>query len=361
MSRIGGQVVGSLLSAVFACFGALMVGRFTWVVLVAVSAPRDGPFLSTVFAGAASLLFALAVCGGAIGGLAMAGAVWARTSEAYSATLVLFLAGSSFAVSSSLLPAAEYLFRPRSIVWWWQIRGAGFLEGLAWFVSSVAFARFAVAFARELDWTVTGRVLGRLATAVESKGVWGVLLLLLVTPFDDSSAIEGVLWDWSWSIVISVTVLVALQLVGVAVLAAAVKQARGFARVRGQLVSVAWIAFFVGVAGEGVMTLLYDFRRADLFLGLAYLVHLGLLSVGVIFYATLGSGLVVQRSLIVAVVAVSGAFVFSGLEGVISDYVVGQLGLPDVVSSFLAGGLVAAVLAGRKARRRGGEARDGSN
>jgi hypothetical protein len=336
-------------SSLFAALALILIAQFAWSLLSSVSLlPGTESYLRETVRDAVVILIGLASLAGILTGLYLALALARRGSGEYTDDVVLFLTSSSLGVATQLLPAAAYRLLGGFDLLWSRVPVIGDeLTGLAFLVAGVSYVRFAARYPVHLSEHRGLSFVGRITAVQSLRGlVWLWLGLIPIMMLDRAEpTFEGLL-GFGWSFLVWLLALLVLLSAGLYNLLLAIRIGSPEEASRARIVLASLFAFGLSLALAIFVFLVGDPPGvADAVFGVGYLVHVALLLFAVLLFGALETSLAIRKSARVALLAVLGVFFFSGIEGVLSDLVIGSLGLPSILSSFLAGGLVAAALA----------------
>lgn len=336
-------------SSLLALLALTLVVQFVWSLFSSVPQPTEpGGYLTETVRDAAVIFAGLASLAGILAGLHLALALARRRSEEHTDDVILFLTSSALGVATQILPGAAYPLLGGYELLWSKIPLIGNqLSALAFLVAGVSYvrftARFPVPLAEHGKLTLVGRI-----TAVHSlRGhAWLWLGLLPILMLDRTGASFEDLLGFGWSFLVWLLALLILMGAGLYNLLLAMRIGSAGEASRAWIMLASLVSFGLSlVIAISIFFLGDPSGVADTVFGLGYLIHVILLLFAVLLFGALEPSLAIRKSARVALVAVFGVFLFSGTESVLSDLVIGVLGLPSILSSFLAGGLVAAVLA----------------
>ncbi|HSM34810.1 MAG TPA: hypothetical protein VK837_00305 [Longimicrobiales bacterium] len=334
-------------ASLFAALALTLVVQFLWSLFSAVPLPSgEGGFLAESVRDAAVVLSGLGSVAGIVAGLYLALTLARRGSQDYADDVILFLTSSALGVATQLLPAAAYRLLGRFDLLWSRIPFVGdHITSLAFLVAGVSYVRFTARFPVPLLEHRLSRI-GRI-TAVHSLTpfAWLWLGLVPILMLDRTEATFEGLLGFGWSFLVWLIALLILMSAGLYNLVLANRIGSNQQARRARIVLASLVAFGLSLALAILVAMLGDPSGvADTVFGAGYLVHLLLLLFAVLLFGALEPSLAIRKSARITLLAVLGVFFFSGVESVLSDLVIGTLGLPSILSSFLAGGLVAAML-----------------
>jgi hypothetical protein len=342
-------------SSLFAILAITLIAQFAWTLLSTVpQSTEPGGYVAEVLRDAGVVLTGLASLGGIVAALVLAVALARRGSEEYTNDVILFLTSSALGVATQLIPAAAHrLVDGFELLWSGIPLVRDHLTTLTFLVAGVSYVRFTARFPVCLREHEGLGGLGKI-TAVYSLGglAWLWLGLIPILMLDrGQNAIDGLL-GFGWSFLLWLFALLVLSCAGLYNLLLAIRLGTADDARRARMVLYSLVAYGLSLALAIFVFILGDPPGvADTVFGVGYLLHVILLLLAVLLYGALEPSLAIRKSVRVALMAVLGVFLFSGTENVLSDLVIGALGAPSIVTSFLAGGVVATAVALWRLRR----------